>query len=142
MAGGGVGEPVGQGLRPGALDLHVAHHVVPEMLEARQTPSLRFREEYEAGENLHHRGNGHERVDVYADDVRGVDPTHVRGDERALVTPLDPIAFVAEPAHQLGEGARDARVSPSGPAERPGEAVARNRWNHEVESVGRVTAAR
>ena len=112
------------------------------MLDARQAPPLRSREEYEAGEDLRHRGNGHERVDVYADDTRGVDSTHVRGDERTLVTPLDPIAFVTEPAHQGGECARNARVSPPGPAERSREAVARNRWNHEMEGVGRVPATR
>jgi hypothetical protein len=77
---------------------------------------------------------------VYAEDVCGIGPTHLRGDERTLVTALNAVPFVPEPPHQFAERPGDAGAIPSRLAQRLGEAVTGKRWNHQMERVGGAAA--
>ena len=56
-------------------------------------------------------------------------------DDRAPVAALRAVARVAEPAHQLDLGLRDARGIPAALVGRPGEAVAGHRRADDVEGV-------
>jgi hypothetical protein len=81
-------------------------------------------------------------IDVHADDVVGVGSAHLRGDERAPVAALRPVAPVAEAAHQLDPGPGDPFGGPARLGGRSREAVAGDRRDHQVEGVGGVAAVR
>src|SRR5439155_9091506 len=46
-------------------------------------------------------GEGEDLGDMHADDVLGVNATHLRGDERADIIAMRTIAIIAESVHQL-----------------------------------------
>jgi hypothetical protein len=70
---------------------------------------------------------------VDAEQALGRQSAHLGRDEGAGVVALGAEAFVPEPAHQLEEGFRHAPVGPAGLVDRPREAVAGKRGDHEVE---------
>ena len=72
----------------------------------------------------------------------GAGAAHQRGDEGAHVPALHAVAVVAEPRHQLDQRGGGAAVRPAGLGQRPGEPVAGQRRDHQVEGVGRVAAVR
>ena len=86
------------------------------------------------------RGEGEQLRDVDADHAVGVAAADLGRDHRAGVVAVRAVALVAEPAHQLGPCAGDARRAPARLAGRPGEADAGERRDHEVERVGGVGA--
>ena len=60
---------------------------------------------------------------------------HRARDRRTPVSALRDVAGVAEALHQFGPSARDAVRVPAGAFGLSGEAVARQGWDHDVESV-------
>ncbi len=77
---------------------------------------------------------------MHTNDVVGVNPAQLGGDERAPVAALCAIALVAEPAHELGPGPGDTRRGPAGVVGWAGEAVAGERRDDDIEGVGGVAA--
>ena len=83
---------------------------------------------------------GEDLVDVYADDVLGVDAPEDRRDDRAGVVAVGSVALVAEPTHQLGPRVRDPRGVPAGCIRGAGETEAGNVRDHHVERRRRIAA--
>src|SRR6185312_2636891 len=67
---------------------------------------------------------------------------HRARDRRAPVAALRDVARVAQALHQLGPGARDAIRVPASDGWLSGEAVARQGWNDDVESILGAAAMR
>ena len=130
----------------GRLDLEVAVLVAQEVREPAQPLLL------DVGHRrlllLRHLAEGDEadrgRVHMDADDVIGIDPPEVGGDERAVVAALGAVPLVAEPRHELGQRRGHAPRPPALVTQRRGVAEARQRRHHDVErrGVGRAVAAR
>ena len=78
--------------------------------------------------------------DVHAGDVLGVVAADLGRDHRAAVVAVRAVALVAQPRHELGPRARDARHVPAGLGRRAREPGPRHRRDDEVERVGRVAA--
>jgi hypothetical protein len=130
---------VRDGLRPGALHLHVRPGTLLPLLHRGQPGAFGLGQRGHVG-----RVAGRERdqgVEVHADDpVRGR-AAHERGDEGAYVPALHAVAAVAEPVHQLGQRGGGAAIRPAGLGQRSGEAVAGQRRDDQMEGVGWVAAA-
>ena len=138
--GGGVGQRLPDGLRPGALDLHVRAGLLLPLLHRGQPGALGLGQRGHLGRVAG--GEGDQRVDVHADDPAGSHPADERGDEGAHVPALHAVAVVAEPVHQLGQRGGGAAVRPAGLGQRTGESVAGQRRDDQVEGVGGVAAVR
>src|SRR4029077_7556348 len=74
-------------------------------------------------------------VEVNAEQSRRRLARKLGGDDRTPVAALRDVARVAEPSHQLGPDTRNVLRTPTGGGWSAREAVARNRWNHDVERV-------
>jgi len=101
LPGRGVGQRVGQRLRPGGLDLevaialgHEALHPLHALLFHRAECRLVLLGDVAERDEAHGR-----RVDVDADEVLGVDAAEVGRDEGAEVPALGAVALIAKPAH-------------------------------------------
>ncbi len=138
--GGGVGQRLPDGLRPGALDLHVRAGLLLPLLHRGQPGALGPGQRGHLGRVTGREGD--QRVDVHADDPAGSYPADERADEGAHVPTLHAVALVAEPVHQLGERGGGAAVRPAGLGQRTGESVARQRRDDQMEGVGGVAAVR
>src|SRR6266508_4238658 len=133
-----VGQAVRQRLRAGRLELHVCGQLG---VESRQLPEARQVGLAQVGELCWIAGRERQKhVDVYPDDVFGIDPAQRERDHRAGVAALREVAVVAEAAHQLGPGLSHPLGAPAGAAVRPGEPEPGDGGNHQVERVGRVAA--
>ncbi len=75
---------------------------------------------------------------MQADGAFGVEVGHVRGDGRADVTALEPIAVIAQRVHQFGEGGGGAPAVPAALARRCGPGEPRDRRRDDVERVPAV----
>src|SRR5512132_1241414 len=70
---------------------------------------------------------------MHTDDALGRKPAHLGRDHRSRVVANRAVALVTEAAHQLNPRPRDAQVVPSALGARPREAVAGQRWDHQLE---------
>ncbi len=124
-------QPVGEGLRAGGLDGVEAHLVLLEVLQPGEPLLLGPGQPVEFGRVS--AGEGDQTVDVDADDPVRCPAPHLGGDPGSAARPLDAVGAVAEPVHQLDEGARNAPGGPAGLGERAGEARAGCGGHDDVE---------
>ncbi len=115
----GVVQPVGERLRPRALDVHVAALLLEPVRERRARRRLRLRPGLEPAQRHH--------VQVQRLHGVGIGVREPDGDARAPVAAGDQVALVAERAHQRVERVRALDDPGARPARREREAVARQR---------------
>lgn len=146
LADRGVGECVGEGLRPRRLEVGI-----PLLLAAPRlhpfpggTGALPLRgaegSEFFVG-RLSRRSGAGDHVQVDADDLVGADAAELAGDGPPVAT-LDAVTVVAQAAHHLGEGARDALALPALLTGWAGEPEAGEARQDQMDGVRRVAAVR
>ena len=135
----GVQQGVADRLRPRDLLDEVAVARGGERGEPVERRALLVRLRRQLADEERRRG---EQVDVDADQPVGCHAAHRVGVEGAHVAALGDVAGVAEAAHQLRPGLRDAAGAPADLRRLGGEAVAGDGRQHQVEGVLGAAAVR
>jgi hypothetical protein len=137
-----VGERVGERLRAGGLEFHVAGLVTGRETREETEPGQVARAQAGQRRGVVRRRGREQQVDVHAQHrLRRHLAEHQRH-HRAEVAALGHVPLVAEPAHQLGPGRGDPDQVPAGLPQRAGETVAGHRRDDQVDRVGGVPAVR